>query len=434
MMTKTHKELADVHQAENMVEKLRERGVSIDHFNVIAGIIDAKYARRKEAHQYGKKYLMRRGCHICKRTARHLVFLIVYCFVGALCYHALEYPNEKAATLEYDETAEFLVESANVTDVNIGTGNIAALAADFASMELADDAATYNVIPGQPDPSTMVDRLHLVIKEATEHNAAPREDGELRWEVDTAFFWLLTVATTVGYGQFNPVTLPGQLLTLPLGLLAVLVAGYSLLALGYSICIWLEVLLASCLPTPTMPSLDRSQDDSVRSSIEEQRIPAKRSLLVTTMFLALYLPLGSMVFWALAEAEDWGTIEAMYYAFVTLTTIGFGDYVPDDRWLVFAAFYICFGVGVMQIWVMAATELYITQVNELTDQTLTAPDEVMYPLDWIHTALLSPSKAARTDSAMISVKPGLEADYVLLGEGAEAASLTAGGKKAGYSD
>ena len=44
-------------------------------------------------------------------------------------------------------------------------------------------------------------------------------------------------------------------------------------------------------------------------------------------FLGFYLSLGALIF---SEWESWSFTEGFYFSFITLTTIGFGDYVPGD--------------------------------------------------------------------------------------------------------
>ena len=50
------------------------------------------------------------------------------------------------------------------------------------------------------------------------------------------------------------------------------------------------------------------------------------SALVAIGLLFLYILWGSILFFL---SEDWSPLEAFYFVYITLTTIGFGDYVPQ---------------------------------------------------------------------------------------------------------
>ena len=54
-----------------------------------------------------------------------------------------------------------------------------------------------------------------------------------------------------------------------------------------------------------------------------ERVPP----LPVLCFLGFYLSLGALIF---SEWESWSFTEGFYFSFITLTTIGFGDYVPGD--------------------------------------------------------------------------------------------------------
>lgn len=76
-------------------------------------------------------------------------------------------------------------------------------------------------------------------------------------------------------------------------------------------------------------------------------------IYVSLMLIAGYIAIGALMF-TLWE-DDWNYLIGCYFCFITLSTIGFGDYVPGtslDAWdsqekLVMCAFYLVFGLALL---------------------------------------------------------------------------------------
>ncbi|MEO9485147.1 MAG: potassium channel family protein [Ekhidna sp.] len=67
-----------------------------------------------------------------------------------------------------------------------------------------------------------------------------------------------------------------------------------------------------------------------------------RDLLLTSIAI---LVIGTFVY---HELEGWSYLDAFYFSFITLTTIGFGDFAPQtDAGKVFTIIYIVIGVGII---------------------------------------------------------------------------------------
>lgn len=67
-----------------------------------------------------------------------------------------------------------------------------------------------------------------------------------------------------------------------------------------------------------------------------------RNLLLT---VSIILVIGTFAYHHL---EGWSYLDAFYFSFITLTTIGFGDFAPQtDAGKIFTIIYIVIGVGII---------------------------------------------------------------------------------------
>lgn len=83
-----------------------------------------------------------------------------------------------------------------------------------------------------------------------------------------------------------------------------------------------------------------------------------RSLMQTT---AVVLVIGTITYHYL---EGWSWIDAFYFSFVTLTTVGYGDITPaTDIGKLFTVFYIIIGLGIILGFIDAVYNHYCTVVK-----------------------------------------------------------------------
>uniref|UniRef100_A0A8C9Q3R8 2P domain potassium channel Talk-1 n=1 Tax=Spermophilus dauricus TaxID=99837 RepID=A0A8C9Q3R8_SPEDA len=132
------------------------------------------------------------------------------------------------------------------------------------------------------------------------------------WDFGSSFFFAGTVVTTIGYGNLAPSTEAGQ----------VFCVFYALVGIP------LNVVFLNHLGTGLrahLATLERWEDQPRRSQTPS-------SPLLQVLGLALFLILGTLVVlifppMAFSRVEGWSFGEGFYFAFITLSTIGFGDYV-----------------------------------------------------------------------------------------------------------
>ncbi|KAG5672573.1 hypothetical protein PVAND_002690 [Polypedilum vanderplanki] len=174
--------------------------------------------------------------------------------------------------------------------------------------------------------------LEVVIIENKPHKAGPQ------WKFLGAFYFATVVLAMIGYGHSTPNTNAGKafcmiyaMVGIPLGLVMFQSIGERLNKFA-SVIIRRFKIFMKC------------------SQTEATEI----NLMAATGFLSSIIILtGAAVF---SKYENWSYFDSFYYCFVTLTTIGFGDYVAlqNDRalqnnpgYVALSLVFILFGLAVV---------------------------------------------------------------------------------------
>ncbi|XP_054155552.1 potassium channel subfamily K member 2-like [Oppia nitens] len=72
---------------------------------------------------------------------------------------------------------------------------------------------------------------------------------------------------------------------------------------------------------------------------DEFNLPISLAIII----LIIYLLIGAIIFWS---SEKWSLLHAFYFVFISMSTIGFGDFVPSNQNVLLAAFiYLFFGLA-----------------------------------------------------------------------------------------
>nr|XP_024217946.1 two pore potassium channel protein sup-9 isoform X2 [Halyomorpha halys] len=174
--------------------------------------------------------------------------------------------------------------------------------------------------------------LETVILKSEPHKAGRQ------WKFAGAFYYATTVLTTIGYGHSTPNTLGGKVFTMcyaivgiPLGLVMFQSIGERVNKLS-SVVIRNVKRLLGC------------------RNIEASEI---NLIFVVTTLSSLTIAGGAAAF---SRYEGWSYFDSVYYCFITLTTIGFGDMVAlqkDDaldkkpEYVAFSLVFILFGLAIV---------------------------------------------------------------------------------------
>ncbi|EGV95730.1 Potassium channel subfamily K member 17 [Cricetulus griseus] len=129
-----------------------------------------------------------------------------------------------------------------------------------------------------------------------------------RWEFVGSFFFSVSTITTIGYGNLSPETMAARLFCILFALIGIPLNLVVLNRLGHL----MQRGVHRCVQ-----QLGGSWQDPARA-----RWLAGSAALLSGLLLFLLLP--PLLF---SHMEGWSYVESFYFAFITLSTVGFGDYV-----------------------------------------------------------------------------------------------------------
>lgn len=218
------------------------------------------------------------------------------------------------------------------------------------------------------------------------------------WNFESAILFAVTVVTTIGYGHVTPKTWEGQIVcicyaTLGIPMFLMSVANVSsilgdLFRFLYShiFCFVCNAMMKDSEEEEAAKAAKKQKPKAVNAAAVEPETdwelsadgkPKKQAaavvvdsnesddddervsvpLIVVVMIFCLYTGFGGYLFDVL---EEWSMVSSCYFSFVSLSTMGFGDYVPGlsklasgndtgrgGRNLLIASIYIFFGMAIL---------------------------------------------------------------------------------------
>ncbi|KAM9497756.1 potassium channel subfamily K member 4-like [Salvelinus alpinus] len=218
----------------------------------------------------------------CSTLLCILAGVLLYLVLGAVVFQALEAPREQDQHTQLQDTRRSFLENYTCVSPDI----LQALIEEVA------DAVGAGVDPSS-NSSTFTSQ----------------------WDLASAFFFSGTIITTIGFGNISPKTEWGQLFCIFYALVGIPLFGILLAGVGDHLgtglrkaILKIEFILAKWKVSPTIVRV----------------ISAVLSILLG---VAIFVAVPTLVF---QEVEKWTLLEASYFVVITLTTVGFGDYVAGD--------------------------------------------------------------------------------------------------------
>ncbi|CAG9854496.1 unnamed protein product [Phyllotreta striolata] len=145
--------------------------------------------------------------------------------------------------------------------------------------------------------------IELVIIEYKPHKAGPQ------WKFAGAFYFATVVLAMIGYGHSTPVTSGGKAFCIGYAVIGIPLGLVMFQSIGERLNKFASIVIKH-----------------IKKYLNFQKIEATEMNLMfaTGMLSSIIITTGAAVF---SRYEGWTYFDSFYYCFVTLTTIGFGDYV-----------------------------------------------------------------------------------------------------------
>ncbi|XP_014241736.1 TWiK family of potassium channels protein 18-like isoform X1 [Cimex lectularius] len=296
-----------------------------------------------------------------------LVAVVLYAFAGAFLFRLCE-ANDKP--IEIKDLFESRPELVQV---------IMSEQSKFTSSANTPKTVEYffgNVTKGFQD-------YELAISANYNHNIVmARGKDELNWEFWNTVFFCCTVFTSIGYGHMYPVTTIGRLLTMVYAVIGIPLFLIVLTDFGFVLTRVIKFLWLIFRRIYYTGSFRKEDDeierrtstasDELEMGVEDDEIRidddenAPLPVTLCLMFFALYIFLGSILFFLW---EDWTFFEAFYFLFISMTTLGLGDFVPKNQDnMMISVVFMGFGLSLSSMCINVVRERLVESMIEASSK------------------------------------------------------------------
>ncbi|CAF0956228.1 unnamed protein product [Brachionus calyciflorus] len=183
-----------------------------------------------------------------------------------------------------------------------------------------------------------------------------------QWEFGGSFYFCTLALALIGYGHSTPNTTIGKLFCIIYILIGIPISLIMFQSVGERLNGFLKY------------SIKILKTTKIKNFQFKNKSVSNKDLIVAESFLTFVLVLtASYIF---SVYEGWSYFDAIYYSFITLTTIGFGDYVPLQKHYylrknpIYAAFTILFIMTGLTILASSTNLLVLYLVNINSEEKL----------------------------------------------------------------
>ncbi|KAK8763670.1 hypothetical protein V5799_033722 [Amblyomma americanum] len=157
------------------------------------------------------------------------------------------------------------------------------------------------------------------IVRAHENRVSPVKNvtSDPNWSFGHSFFFSSTIITTIGYGNITPLSTGGKIFCIVYGLIGIPLTLILLSA-------FVERLL---IPVTYMLQFLNSRLGHLYQAFN---IRVLHLFIVGLLVVVFFFLVPAAIFSSLEP--EWDYVDSLYYCFISLTTIGLGDFTPGDSY------------------------------------------------------------------------------------------------------
>ncbi|XP_061735609.1 potassium channel subfamily K member 2-like [Nerophis ophidion] len=254
---------------------------------------------------------------VMKRKTVTAIFLLVvlYLVMGAAVFRCLEQPHESAQRLAIlAQKLDFLAQHACVNH-----------------SQLED----------------LVKQVVSAIRSGVNPAGTVANHSSL-WDLSSAFFFAGTVITTIGFGNISPHTEGGRIFCIIYALLGIPLFGFLLAGVGDQLGTIFGKIIA------------RVEKMFVNWDVSQTKIRVISTLLFVLFGCLLFVALPAAIF---KYIEGWSALESLYFVVITLTTIGFGDFVAGGSEIEYLDYY----KPVVWFWILVGLAYFAAILSMIGD-------------------------------------------------------------------
>jgi len=195
-------------------------------------------------------------------------------------------------------------------------------------------------------------RQKLVIFEEELHEAVEAGvstySGQKSWTPANTFLYVFTLATTIGYGHLTPVSWWVRLVSVLFGGLACPLLGVLVAEISTFLATFLQVFVTAVRRN----NQDCKGQVGFVAAILLYLIGTESDCLPSVGFLSLvlvsYCIMGAVLF---SVVFFWNIMDSLYFVFSSVSTVGFGDIVPQDSLIfLFLGGYTLVGMAIYSLY------------------------------------------------------------------------------------